>query len=111
MDEGYSKQSSEHQSTTEQTRIDERLLQVLARKIGKGWQELGRFLGIETAQIDTYDKNYPNDLNEQVFRMLLDWSRGQPNKEVAEDGLKKALKAIGRADVVSILGMLYFKKI
>ncbi|XP_071805535.1 LOW QUALITY PROTEIN: uncharacterized protein [Asterias amurensis] len=104
MDEGYSKQSSKHQSTTEQTRIDEKLFLVLARKITKDWKELGIFLGIETAQIDTYERNYPNDLNQQVFRIVLDWSRGQPNQKAAEDGLKKALKEIGRADVVSILG-------
>ena len=64
-------------------------------------------MGITAAKIDTYQLDYPNDLNQQVFRMLLDWCRHDP--EVAEDGLKEALKEIGRTDILKILGMPYSK--
>ncbi|XP_071805747.1 uncharacterized protein [Asterias amurensis] len=104
IDEVHCKQLKEHQSITDTSGIGEKKLGDLAEHIGKDWKRLGTTLGIKVAKIDTFQLDYPNDLNQQVFRMLLDWSRGQPNQEAAKDGLKKALKEIGRADVVRILG-------
>ena len=66
-------------------------------------------MGITAAKIDTYHLDYPNDLNQQVFRMLLDRCRHDP--EAAEDGLKEALKEIGRTDILKLLGMPYFKNL
>ena len=76
---------------------------------GKDWKRLGTSLGIQAAKIDTYQLDYPNDLNQQVFQMLLDWCGHNPNLESAEDGLKKSLKEIGRTDILEILGMPYSK--
>ncbi|XP_071805239.1 uncharacterized protein [Asterias amurensis] len=104
IDEVHCKQLKEHQSITDASGIGEKKLGDLAEHIGKDWKRLGNYLGIKAAKIDTYQLDYPNDLNQQVFRMLLDWFRGQPNQEAAEDGLKKALKEIGRTDIVRILG-------
>ena len=109
IDEVHNRQSSEHQSITKVSGVDEKMLRVVAGKIGKDWKKLGTFLDFETDQIYAYQSDYQNDLNEQIFQMLLGWCRRQPNQETAEDGLKKALKEIGRTDIVRILGMLYFK--
>ena len=86
------------------------MLRVVAKEIGKDWKDLGTFLGITAAQVDKYQSDYPSDLNEQVFRMLLYWwCRHDP--EAAEDGLKEALKEIGRTDILKLLGMPYFKNL
>ncbi|XP_033642196.1 uncharacterized protein LOC117302377 isoform X3 [Asterias rubens] len=102
VDEVHCKQLKEHQSITDASGIGEKKLGDIAEHIGKDWKRLGTSLGITAAKIDTYPVDYPNDLNQQVFRMLLDWCRHDP--EAAEDGLKEALKEIGRTDILKRLG-------
>ncbi|XP_071805636.1 uncharacterized protein [Asterias amurensis] len=102
IDEVHCKQLKEHQSITDASGIGEKKLGDLAEHIGKDWKRLGISLGIKAAKIDKYQLDYPSDLNQQVFWMLLDWCRHDP--EAAEDGLKEALKEIGRTDILKILG-------
>ncbi|XP_071807343.1 LOW QUALITY PROTEIN: uncharacterized protein [Asterias amurensis] len=99
IDGVHSRKLKEHQTITDVPDIDEKKLGDIAKHIGKDWKKLANSLGVKVAQIDTYQSDYPNDLNEQVFRMLLDWCRH--DQEAAEDGLKEALTVIDRADIVN----------
>ncbi|XP_033642690.1 uncharacterized protein LOC117302773 isoform X1 [Asterias rubens] len=102
IDEVHCRQPKEHQSITDTSDISEKKLGDLAEHIGKDWKRLATCLGITAAKIDRYQLDYPNEINQQVFRMLLDWCRHDP--EAAEDGLKEALKEIGRTDILKLLG-------
>ncbi|XP_071805991.1 uncharacterized protein [Asterias amurensis] len=102
IDEVHCRQPKEHQSLTDTSGISEKKLGDLAEHIGKDWNQLATCLGITVAKIERYQLDYPNEINQQVFRMLLDWCRHDP--EAAEDGLKEALKKISRTDIVKLLG-------
>ncbi|XP_071786207.1 uncharacterized protein [Asterias amurensis] len=98
-----SKQSAEHRSITDSPSIDEKMLRVLAENIGNDWKQLATCLGVNAAQIETYQIDYQSGLKEQAFQMLLGWLRRQSDQKEAENVLIEKLKEVGRSDMVQMV--------
>ena len=88
-------------TTKQRIDLDDKLLRSLAKNIGKDWKQLGTELGFKAAEIQTFEYNCKDNLNEQAFQMFVAWRRKQTNDNEAKGKLAEALDTIGRADMAS----------
>ena len=82
--------------------LDETFLLNEAKKLGTSFQELGKALGLSSAEVDQiiHDKRDAVTIN---FYILLTWncSRPQESRSVLLDKLRDALSEIGRGELVA----------
>ncbi|XP_038047306.1 protein NLRC5-like [Patiria miniata] len=71
----------------------------LSRELGPHWEKLAIHLRFSVSELDTFIKNYPQNSEQQSFRMLDTWWKKQDNPADAPEKLRGALKAIDRADL------------
>ncbi|CAI9744062.1 E3 ubiquitin-protein ligase MIB2-like isoform X14 [Octopus vulgaris] len=75
----------------------------VSKKLGGKWQPLGRELEIQQYELDNIRHDYPLDVAEQGFQMLLKWhQRTDPEKRTLRI-LKEALKGNDCHDALKCL--------
>ena len=85
--------------------LDERFFWDLAKSTGKDWKRLGIKLGFKAAEIEAFEYNSRNNLEEQAFQMFVAWRRKQTNDNEARDRLAVALVQTERSDLaIEMLG-------
>ena len=90
------------------SKSDERFIRELSGKVGKDWKRIGTNLGCKSAEIQSFEYNSRNNLEEQAFQMLVTWWRRQPNNQDAREWLRAALISTDRSDLASDIPGLKF---
>ncbi|CAI9744512.1 E3 ubiquitin-protein ligase MIB2-like isoform X2 [Octopus vulgaris] len=57
----------------EGSKLNEKLLETVSKKIEFRWQQIGRELELKQAQLEVFKKEFPNDHVKHAHLMLLKW--------------------------------------
>lgn len=69
--------------------LEESDLLELSRYVGGNWEHLAYTLDISKTDIDCIKVDYRYSVQDQIFRMLLDWKQSAEKKVTIEDFLNK----------------------
>ena len=85
----------------EQAPVTEDHIRLICGEVVKDWRDLGTFLGLDSASMDTIDANH-SDCREVARKVLLKWKQ-KKGEEATVGILINALDEIERRDVVEKL--------
>ena len=90
--------------------FDEATLNNFASDIGAEWQELGYCLGIKHSSIYRIKADNQGNAQQQIFAMLLLWSRTQEHNDESVYKFVNALREVGRNDIAEKVETNFTKK-
>ena len=87
--------------------FNESILSYFASEIGEEWEEIGRYLGLRQPVIDRIKLDYPHQAKQQIYKMLLHWSRMHKYDDKCVTEFVNALKEADRTDFAEKVEKIY----
>ena len=84
-------------------KLDNKLLRELAEHIDEDWKRLASYLDFSLAHIESFEHNYKDNLEEQVYQMLVAWMNLQTDDIEARYRLMEALNETDHSELTAIL--------
>ncbi|XP_072033712.1 uncharacterized protein [Amphiura filiformis] len=90
--------SDEAEDPFERRKVPEMGLRELSSKLGVEWEKLATFLGFSFVDIQRFKCNQPQNMENQIFLMLMTWRCWLSNRATSHK-LARALEKSGRTDL------------
>ncbi|XP_006812140.1 death domain-containing protein 1-like [Saccoglossus kowalevskii] len=79
--------------------VSNSILRWLSGELGHEWEALAAYLGLKRSRMQSIVRNNPNDLQQQIFDMLITWRSSLPRSCNKVPKLARALSRCGRSDL------------